>query len=78
MSFHPVNTQVTKAFELIRRGQREKAVAIIAAEGYQDPENQVCLIEQFIQFQDDTISKELRQEHVRPHLPRRRNYRRKR
>ena len=76
MSFHPVNTQATRAFELIRRGQREKAVAIIAAEGYQDPENQVCLIERFIQFQADYKSKERRQDHVQHHIARRKNYRR--
>ncbi len=48
---HLVTARVTKAYELIKKGKRAEAVAIIAELDYQDPEHEVRLIEGFIRFQ---------------------------
>jgi hypothetical protein len=45
---HPENPQVTKAFELVKKGLRDRAVKIVAAEGYADAECQVQLIKGFL------------------------------
>jgi|WetSurMetagenome_2_1015567.scaffolds.fasta_scaffold975394_2 hypothetical protein len=44
----PENTKATKAFELVRKGQRDQAVKVLTAAGYADPERQVQLIEGFL------------------------------
>jgi hypothetical protein len=45
---HPENPQVTKAFDLAKKGKHVEAVSILAAERYTDAEHQVQLIEGFI------------------------------
>jgi hypothetical protein len=45
---HPENPQITKAFELVKKGQRDRAVKVVAVEGYADAERQVQLIEGFL------------------------------
>jgi hypothetical protein len=51
MNFHKENPEVTRAYELIKKGKRAEAAAIIAEQGYQDPEQHVRDIEGLIRFQ---------------------------
>ena len=54
MTFHyyeyKENPQITKAWEHIKKGNRQKAIEIIKAEGWTDAERQVQMIEGFIGF----------------------------
>jgi hypothetical protein len=57
---HPENPQITRAFLLVRRGKRDEAIRIIEAEGYEDAEHQVELIEGFIRHLAANIIKKER------------------
>jgi hypothetical protein len=71
---HPENANVTKAYELIKKGQRAEAVAIVA-EVCWEPEKLVSLLEGFLKFQGKK-STDRRQTNVRNNLAKRRSYRR--
>jgi hypothetical protein len=57
MNPHPVNAECTRAYKQVLAGERNKAVATFTAIGYTDAENQVGMIEGFIQFQIDWNTK---------------------
>jgi hypothetical protein len=48
MNQHRENPEVTRPYVLASKGWRAQAVAIIAKEGYQDPEHQVVHIDTLV------------------------------
>jgi 3,4-dihydroxy-2-butanone 4-phosphate synthase len=67
----PENASVTKAFELVKKGQTEKAVELIRDAGYEKPEWQVEMIAGFINFMEASNENHQRNSSVR-RAPRRR------
>ena len=47
MNRHPENPQCTRAFLLVRNGERNKAIALLEQIGYVDADYQVQLFEEF-------------------------------
>jgi hypothetical protein len=45
---HSENPQCTRAFQLVNKGQRDKAIAILKEAGYADADCQVQLFEDFM------------------------------
>ena len=64
-SKHPENPEATKAYQQVAKGQREKAIATLEAAGYKDAENQVEMIEGFIQFQENWSEQPKRKKDVK-------------
>jgi hypothetical protein len=54
---HPENLNCTKAYMLVVKGDRQKAITLLESIGYTDAPYQVEMIEGFIKFQEAETKK---------------------